>query len=96
MNESGNSVVAFAAAETGIEWALYEAIDSTNYTSICSWNVGLSQYVCPVPLGGVLGSATYSVIAATQTELASCPATLLCITSTGIYNGTQRVIRVQQ
>ena len=90
MNESGNSVVAFAAAETGIEWALYMAIDLTNYTTICPLGV------CPVPAGGALGNANYSVAAVTSAESAACPAGILCIKSVGIYNGTQRVIWVQQ
>jgi hypothetical protein len=34
INEAGNSVIAFAAAETGIEWSL-AYIDETNYDTSC-------------------------------------------------------------
>lgn len=53
LNEAGNSVVAFAAAETGIEWALYEIynndlgpgyIGSTNLENGADYE--LSTYAC--------------------------------------------------
>lgn len=50
LNEAGNSVKAFAAAESGIEWALGN-VNSANYASLC-------------PKSGVLGNgATYGVTA---------------------------------
>ena len=98
INQSGNSVVAFAAAETGIEWALYpwysgQVIDTTNYQAACPLSGG--QYVCPVPSGGVLGGAFYTVTALTNVESALCPVGFLCIKSVGKYLDTQRVIMVQ-
>jgi hypothetical protein len=100
INEAGNSVIAFAAAETGIEWALYPwysgaNVDASNYQSACPFSGG--QYVCPVPSGGALSNgATYSVIAWTSAESATCPAGFLCLKSIGKYLGTQRVIMTQQ
>lgn len=48
VNEAGKSVIAFAAAETGIEWALVY-IDETNYATGCPQNATLGN------------GATYSV-----------------------------------
>lgn len=42
INEAGNSVIAFGAAETGIEWSLAN-IDETNYGSDCPENQTLDN-----------------------------------------------------
>ena len=42
INEAGKSVIAFAAAETGIEWSL-AYIDETNYSTSCPENATLDN-----------------------------------------------------
>jgi hypothetical protein len=42
VNEAGKSVIAFAAAETGIEWSL-AYVDETNYGSECPENLTLGN-----------------------------------------------------
>jgi len=86
-----NSVVAFCAAETGIERVLLDRIDPTVFnectskSDLCSLD-NESQYYVVVNRGGT----------------GTCPATkplggpmLFCIKSAGIYKGTQRSIEVR-
>ena len=80
-----NSVVAFYAADTGIERVLLDRIDPTVFneciseSDLCSLDNG-SQYYVVVNRGGV----------------GDCPATkLFCIKSAGIYKGTERSIEVR-
>jgi len=42
INEAGNSVIAFAAAETGIEWSL-TYVDEVNYGTLCPENKTLDN-----------------------------------------------------
>jgi|GEM_PF-646459 hypothetical protein len=99
VNEAGNSVIAFAAAETGVEWAICpryagEYLDDVNYTTMCNKPGSTANYHICADEG--LGAAHYIVTAETDVESLSCPPEVVCIKSVGIYRGTQRVIRIQQ
>ena len=92
LNEAGNSVVAFAAAETGIEWALSQYyssfIDDTNYQVRCN----ITPNICVKKIA--IGQAFYTVAETMAADDQSCPTGFLCVKSVGDYNGTQRVIKV--
>ncbi len=82
VNEAGKSVVAFAAAETGIEWALAN-VTELDYGSKC-------------PVGGpevvnLDNGAVYKVIC----ELCG-GGEYLCVWSEGTYKDTQRTIKIQR
>ncbi|UMX48051.1 MAG: hypothetical protein L7H18_00705 [Candidatus Nealsonbacteria bacterium DGGOD1a] len=94
LNEAGASVVAFAAAETGVEWSLTSWIsgsylDTTNYQSACPWDAATSKYICARNIA--LGDASYTVDA----SLCGPANEYLCVRSLGSYRNTQRAIRVQ-
>lgn len=81
----GYSVTAFYAAETGIEYALY---NSDSCTSTCSVNGTLS-------LGGG-DTASYS-ISGTSSGSGACPWGInYCIKSIGDYKNTKRAIQIQR
>lgn len=82
VNEAGKSVVAFAAAETGIEWALAK-VTEINYSSECP--EGDPETV------NLDNGAVYRVIC----ELCG-GGEYLCVRSEGTYKGTQRTIKIQR
>ena len=79
----GYSVIAFYAAETGIERELYEnhAV-GTNYSDYLDLNGNGVQDT---------DDSSYNI---SVFDGASCPGTDYCIKSTGIFQGTRRAIQV--
>ncbi|MFZ3073943.1 MAG: hypothetical protein WA093_02305 [Minisyncoccales bacterium] len=94
LNEARSSVVAFAAAETGVEWSLTSWVsgsylNAANYQSACPWDAVTSKYICARNIA--LGAASYTVDA----SLCGPANEYLCIRSLGSYLNTQRAIRIQ-
>jgi hypothetical protein len=86
LNESGSSVVAFAAAETGIEWALLNAPD---YAACINAGVCGATGICP---SVNIGAASYTVTC----TICGSASEYLCVTSIGVYHGTRRAIKIQR
>jgi len=84
----GNSVFAFAAAETGIEKILYDASQGADI---------LAQCPEASPCQDVLeNSASYSVVVFSSGS-GDCPAGLIyCVKSVGTYKTTNRAIYVSR
>ncbi len=81
----GDSVVAFYAADTGIEKILYDASTGTNIIIVCPEST-------PTPCTGVLGEASYRVFV--RGPGSNCDGENYCVISTGIFRGTRRAIQV--
>lgn len=74
-----NSVIAFYAADSGIERALMDWTDPT----------GLNGFSEPV------GGASYTLTILSAGDPGCAPTLSYCIGSVGIYQGTRRAIRVE-
>lgn len=88
----GDSVVAFYAADTGIEKALFE-LYKTGILPPCS---GLCSNPPTSPCVGNVGEASYCVegYSAGEPKCLKPPNQYFCIKSIGTYKGTRRAIEV--
>ena len=97
MRDAGNSVIAFYAAESGIEWAL-KNIDVTDWTV---YETTPKEYflVLNNNSNNDIGiDATYDVytIDPGGANPGQCGADAdFCVKSVGVYKGTRRVIQIQ-
>lgn len=97
MRDAGNSVIAFYAAESGIEWAL-KNIDESDWrdwkTNPYRWFLDLNNN----SNNDVGIDATYDVytIDPGGANPGQCGADAdFCVKSVGVYKGTRRIIQIQ-
>lgn len=82
--EMGDSIIAFYAADTGIERAL-KNISMSDFSNICNQN---GEPDC------ILDNGAKYYVSITLSGVSDCTAGSYCIKSTGIFRGTRRAIEV--
>jgi len=85
MKEMGYSVIAFYAADTGIEKILYDDSQGIDIMTTCPEST---------PCLGNVGDANFSVIVISPGSL-DCPSSVnYCVESVGIFKQTRRAINI--
>ena len=102
IKEAGDSVLAFYAADTGIEKALYDILNkaeylNTSYNSEFEILIDGASYKCDVKITQPLLSKPFGDYPS-ETSIepaADCDGQYYCIESIGIYRDTRRAIEVK-